>query len=139
MTTNDFKQIIMENVFKLANNLPSAYYIGLSTGANLSGEPASSTGYARVALTGKLAYDSTNHKIVNSTSSGEITFDNSSGSSDWFSDSSKAAFYIITNGPTVGGNTLLAYGQLTTAKSILAGDTAKIAQGALQISISDLQ
>ena len=138
MTTDRFKQIIMENVFKTSASptysIPTTYYLGLSTSTATSGEPQSSTGYARINLTSgyKLTYNTSTKKVTNNV---DITFDNSAGSSDWFATGSPAAYYIITDSATSGN--ILAYGQLSTAKSILAGDTAKIASGDLQISISD--
>ena len=138
MTTDRFKQIIMENVFKVSSptySIPTTYYLGLSTTTTTAGEPASTTGYARISLASKLTYDTTN-KLIKSNI--DITFDNSQGSSDWFTTNSPASYYIITDSSSVRGGNLLAYGSLQTAKPILAGDTAKITAGDLKISISDL-
>ncbi len=140
MTTDRFKQIIMENVFKTSASptysIPTTYYLGLSTSTATSGEPQSTTGYARINLTSgyKLSYNTSTKKVSNNV---DITFDNSSGTSDWFAAGSPAAYYLITDSATVRSGNILAYGQLSTAKSILAGDTAKISSGDLQISISD--
>ena len=143
MTTDRFKRIIMENVFKVTSptySIPTTYYIGISTSNTTSGEPASSTGYTRKSLTGLLAYNTSTYMISNTagTDSGEIVFDNSQGSSDWFSANSPAAYYIITDSSTVRSGNLVAYGSLQTPKPILAGDTAKINSGDLKRSISDL-
>ena len=138
MTSDRFKQIIMENVFKVSSpsySIPTTYYLGLSTSTAASGEPASTTGYARISLASKLTYDGTN-KVIKSNA--DITFDNSAGSSNWFAAGSPAAYYIICDSSTVRGGNVLAYGSLETSKPILAGDTAKIASGGLQISISDV-
>jgi hypothetical protein len=110
---------------------PATLYIGLSTttpaddGTNVS-EPAGS-GYARVSVTNNLtewpaasggAKDNAN----------AITFPQATGA--W-----GTVTHVVIYDASTGGN-LLAFGALTTSKSIENGDTAEFAAGDLDITLS---
>ena len=132
MVTTYFKQLLAQKMFCVSGSysLPSKVWLGLSTStptaAGGATEPASGRGYARLDLSNKLSYDGTNAYIYNNTvlQFGEAT--NSWGT---------VTHYTIYDAQTSGH--LLAYGQLTSSKSIVVGDIPRVAQNALQISITD--
>ena len=132
MVTTYFKQLIAQKLFCVSgsNTLPSKVWLGLSTStptaSGTATEPASGRGYARLDLSSKLSYNSTNAYVYNNTvlQFGEAT--NSWGT---------VTHYTIYDAQT--GGHLLAYGALTASKNIVVGDIPRVAQNALQISITD--
>ena len=106
-----------------AYTMPSAVYVGLSTGSfgdDNSGTELSGGGYARVAATFNAAASGT------ADNASAIQFSAATGS--WGTVSHFGIFDAST-----GGN-LLIHGAFTTAKTIASGDILKIDAGDLDIS-----
>jgi len=138
MVTTYFKQMLAKKMF-CANvsgtfNLPSKCYLGLSTSIPTAAggytEPATSGGYARIDLTTNnlLSYNSSTGKIYNT---GALTFNEATAG--W----GTVTHYVIFDSATRGSGNLLAYGALSSSKSIVTGDIPRVAENALQISITD--
>ena len=131
MTTNYFLNNIMGNVFGSKTNpaLPMSYYIGLSTSApSLDGtgvtEPSSSSGYARVKLSG--LSEPTNGTITNTDS---ITFDESV--TDW----GVMTHFVIYDAASSGN--LLMYDVLTSARAVEAATVVTIKPNSLQLTLAN--
>lgn len=130
--TNFWRDIVLDELFGATDYTPEAtYYFGLSTtapaddGTNVT-EP-SGNGYARVSI----ANNATNFPAAidgvqdNGT---EISFPQATGF--W----GTVTHFVLYNAST-GGN-LLAYGTLTTSKSIDSGDTASFPIGDFTVQLS---
>ena len=135
MNTTYFKNTIMGKVFGTSNvNLPSHYFIGLSStaptvgGTNVTEPSTSGTGYARVRL------DSLSTPVDGViTNNAAIIFPESTA--DWFISSSPAAYYVIYDSD-VGGN-LLMYNALTHSRIIEINTVATIQAGSLVLQLTD--
>lgn len=119
---------ILDHVLGTAAYTAPTPYLALFTSdpgetGNLSGE-VSGGGYARVAISGKMSAASGG----TSSNSSALTFP--TATADWGTITHAA---IVDSG-TVGAGNVLYYMALTTTKTILNGDTAQFAAGALSIS-----
>lgn len=129
MTTNAFTNYlenkIMAYVFSgTAFSSPSgSLYIGLFTaapGEGGGGTEVSGNGYARKSVTMTTSGNA-------STNSGAVEFDVATGS--WGTITYAGVFDALTSG------NLLAYGELTTSKTIASGDVFRIPSGDLDITL----
>ena len=118
MNTTYFLNLAAGNLFgtKTSPEIPSNYYIGLSTSApNVNGtnvnEPSTSAGYARVV---------TNTQAIN--------FNESTAS--W----GTITHFVIYDSDTVGGGNLLMYGVLSTPRSVETATIMTIKEGYLSLS-----
>ena len=115
--------IFMNSAFAFPTNL----YVALSTtdptesGTGIT-EP-SGGGYSRVTTSGATWSTASTGTLNNSA---EISFPTATG--DWAGGANLTAFAIFD--ASTGGN-MIAYADLTTARAVLNGDTAKFAVGAL--------
>lgn len=129
MTTEYYQRQVIRLVYGTASASRPTYYLGLSktaptaSGTNVS-EPASSTGYARIAL-----QNLTESSASTVTNSAAIMFPESNG--DW----GVMTHFVIFDAAT--GGHLLMYGALPRSRSIEAQSTVTLAQGALTLSITD--
>lgn len=138
MTTTYFKNLVMGNVFKVKTSpsIPSGYYIGLSrTAPNASGgnvtEPSTSgTGYSRVQLSSSNMGAPSNGTITNTAA---ISFPEAT--SNWFTASAPAAYYVIYDSIT-GGNLLL-YNSLKNTRVIETNTIATIKANSLHLQLTD--
>jgi len=137
MITTYFKQLVAEKLLGVSGSstLPSTLYLGLSktssaptaAGGNVS-EP-SGNGYSRVSLSGKLSFNSSTGVVSNSATGATITFGEATGS--W-----GTVYHYVVYDASSGGHLLIS-GPLASSKSIVVGDIPRVAQGALQINITD--
>lgn len=125
---NFWENEILDHVFGKGAYTPPTIYVGLSTadptdsGSGLA-EP-SGNGYARV-QTAAADWDPSSGGALDNAN--DITFPPASGS--WGTVTHFALFDAATSG------NMLAHGQLTVAKAIGSGDTAKFAAGDLDVSL----
>ncbi len=89
-------------------------------------EPSSTAGYARVSTSGSDWSSASSGQVTNAT---EIVFPQAT--SDWGTITDFALFEV----DSVGNRTMIAYGTLTTPKSVSTGDTAKFAVGDIIVTL----
>ena len=122
MNTTYFLNLAAGNLFgtKTSPEIPSNYYIGLSTSApNVNGtnvnEPSTSAGYARVKLT---TLSEPASGVVTNTQAINFTI----------------THFVIYDSDTVGSGNLLMYGVLSTPRSVETATIMTIKEGYLSLS-----
>lgn len=124
-------------VFGAAYAIPTTYYMALTQGApdpSVSGtalsEPASTTGYARVAIpNSSVSFAAPSGGSV--TNSGTLTFP--AATADW----GVLAWYVICDA-AAGGNIIM-YASLDMPRAILSGSTVSFQPGQLSLSVTGVR
>ncbi len=143
--TNYLAAVTLDHIFGLTaidTGAMETLYIALSTttpvedGTNFT-EPEEASGYTRVAFTN----NKTNWSIATGSIATNdplqihnmevITFAQADSGEGW----GTITDFGIYSGVTVGGGTGLAFGTLSTPKSVAVNDTASFASGALEITL----
>lgn len=129
--SNYLENIVLDHIFRnQAYTPPTTVYVALctadpgeaATGASMN-EVSNSGGYQRVAVTFGAA---SGGQISNSSA---VTFPQASAS--W----GTVTHVAIVDSNTYGSGNVLAYGPLTTSRTIQSGDTAQFATGVLTLSL----
>lgn len=132
---NAWEKMIMSHRFNIQRYATSDLYVGLSSadptddGSGVS-EPGTAKGYARRKTTDASA---TSWQVADATG---VTIDNSvaiefaAATNDW----GTMTHFALFSGGTAGAS-VLAYGALSSSKTVENGDTARFAIGALDICL----
>jgi hypothetical protein len=123
-------------VGKTSFTMPSTVYIALctsaptnsSTGATLAEPSTTGTAYARKSTSGSDWATATGRSITNSAT---ITFASATGAG-W----GTITHFALVDNATAGAGNVIAWGDVSLAKTILAGDTASYAASNLTITQS---
>jgi len=128
--TNYLEDVIINATLRnTVAGLPVAQpYVALHTGdpgdAGTANEHANSSGYARTAVTMGAPSGGA------STNSAAVTFPQASG--DW----TAVTYFSIWDSGTYGAGNCLYWGQLSASKTVLSGDYAQFAIGAISVTIT---
>ena len=132
--TNYLENKILDHILgRVTYTAPETLYIGLATNVddegNITGEPSSVAGYARVAVLN----NTTNFpNAVNGTKSNGVPINFPSATGDW----GTINYTFIADGDIEDENVnVLLYSQLTVPKVINAGDTVSFLAGKLSYSV----
>lgn len=128
MNTTYFLNCVSGNVYgtKISPELPTQYYIGLSTTApNINGtnatEPSAGSGYSRILL-----------EHLSEPSAGVVTNEQAINFNESTASWGTITHFVIYDAPT-GGN-LLMYGNLSTPRAVETGTIMTIKEGYLTLS-----